>query len=181
MTPADRPPPSTSAEIIEYLLDERLITTRDIVDGDVRAVPVGGRNRNVRVVSANGRSYFVKQAEPGDATAAETVAREAAFYERVRDDDAWTGLRDVVPRCLAFDSRRALLTLELIADACNAHELDDIDGPTAFPRIGALLGAALAACHAAPSRATNATARDAAVEHDLGPPWILDLARPTPS
>lgn len=162
---------------VRLLLHAGLLTSRDIVTSDVRVEPIAARNRSLRVRNPAGRGLFLKQAEPADPSAAATLAREAAFYEAASTPVVASVVRDLVPELVSWDPDRALLILGLIPDACNAHELDDADGPTQFPRIGALLGEALAAFHGV----TPATVGAEALGIDaVAAPWILDACHPDP-
>ncbi len=186
--------PLVPEEVVRYLLDIDRLTPRDIVQGEVSVEPISARNRSFRVAVRDAPGLFLKQAEPRDAGAAENLAREAGFYARVAGTESLASLRALLPAFVAYDEARALLTIELVAEACNAHDLDDADGPAQFPRIGALLGEALARVHAV--RADDAQARDASdrdakagAAHNrdalglesLAPPWVLDLCRPVPA
>jgi Phosphotransferase enzyme family len=162
---------------VRLLLHAGLLTSRDIVTSDVRVEPIAARNRSLRVRNPAGRGLFLKQAEPTDPSAAATLAREAAFYAAAAAPTVPAVVRTAIPELVSWDADRALLILELVLDACNAHELDDADGPTQFPRIGTLLGATLAAFHGLTPAAPGA----AALGLEAVPaPWILDLCRPDP-
>ena len=163
--------PLSPEEALLYLLDARLLSDREIVDGEVRVEAIAGRNRCIRITSSAGRGHFLKQADPADRSTAATVAHEAAVYRFAHGSESPPALRELFPALTAYDASRGLLALELVPDACNAHELDEAEGATPYPRIGALLGSALAVCHANTAAGLEA----------LGPPWVLDLTRPTPS
>jgi len=162
---------------VRLLLHAGLLTSRDIVTSDVRVEPIAARNRSLRVRNPAGRGLFLKQAEPADPSAAATLAREAAFYTAASSPALAAVVRDSVPELVSWDADRALLILGLIPDACNAHELDDADGPTQFPRIGALLGETLAAFHGV---APGTVGAEALGLEAVPAPWILDACRPDP-
>lgn len=164
---------------VRYLLDIGQLTPRDIVHGDVRVDAIAARNRSLRVTVRNTRGCFLKQAEPSTPGAAQNLAREAAFYSRVAATGSLGALSALLPDFVAYDAERATLAIALVPDACNAHELDDADGPVQFPRIGTLLGDALASVHAV--RADDAATRDALGLETLSPPWVLELGRPVPA
>jgi Phosphotransferase enzyme family len=140
----------------------------------VRVEAIAGRNRCIRVTSSAGRGHFLKQADPADGSTAATVAHEASIYGYARGSESPPALRELFPALIAYDAPRRLLTLELVPDACNAHELDEAEGATPYPRIGALLGAALGVCHGTSGAITEGI-------EALGAPWVLELTRPTPS
>ena len=169
-------PPLTPEEAIRYLLDVGHLTDREIVVGEVRAEPISGRNRSVRVVLSDRPGYFIKQAEPGDDSARATLAREAAFYRRLQRPDAPPALRSLLPEFVRHEPERDLLAIGLVPDACNAHELDDAEGATPYPRIGALVGDALATCHAVRRDGPRTMPLES-----LDPPWVLEVAHPGPA
>lgn len=177
--------PITPDTAIRLLRELRLLDDADFVDGDVSVTVVRGRNVNLRVESSGPRSWFLKQAGPGDDAA--PLAMESWFYARSLEPRA-VRLRPYVPHLAHHDPARGLLVIELLRDASPADVLVDASPLAEMPPIGAALGETLAALHGAfpypvararpPARArTTARARS-------GPgvtrPWILDMHAPRP-
>jgi hypothetical protein len=169
---ARRVEPLPAEQAILALLAGGQISTADIVDDDIRVESIPARNRGLRVAIGKSRGYFIKQAEPGDQGTSATLAREASFYAFATSNASDHALHELIPPFTGFDAAESRLTLGLIPDAGNAHELDTPDGPITTPLIGALLGQALAVCHA--SRVGQGLTT-------LGAPWVFDIARPTPA
>lgn len=65
-------------EVVDFLLQQRLLTAATVVDGDVVIRDVSRRNRNFLVISGAGPSFFVKQGSALDPFG--TTAREAQLY-----------------------------------------------------------------------------------------------------
>ncbi|HLA91469.1 MAG TPA: phosphotransferase [Gemmatimonadaceae bacterium] len=163
---------------IRYLLDQQLLDVRDLVEGEVRAEELWGRNENLRVVSRGARSYFVKQARPGDEDGSAAIATEAELYARVHAVARAWPLRTHLPRLVRHDPARALLTLELVVGARGADEIARSDASPGVPPIGAALGSALAACHATLRPDGEIAAGAGFLESS--PPTALEIARPSP-
>jgi hypothetical protein len=54
------------SEVVPYLLQHHLISAGSVVDGDIAVLDASRRNRNFKVISEQGRCYFVKQAAEAD-------------------------------------------------------------------------------------------------------------------
>jgi aminoglycoside phosphotransferase (APT) family kinase protein len=177
--------PITPDTAIRLLRELRLLDDADLVDGEVSVTVVRGRNANLRVESSGPRSWFLKQVVPGeDAT---PLATEAWFYARSLEPHAEV-LRPHVPQLAHHDPARGLLVIELLRDARPADVLMDESSLAEMPSIGAALGSALAALHAAfPYSAARARPPERArttASTSGGPgvarPWILDVHAPRP-
>jgi Ser/Thr protein kinase RdoA (MazF antagonist) len=151
-------------EVVVALLDLGLLTSRQVVDGEVVATAAERRNRNVKVVVPGGRCLLTKQAKTPEAV--RTLRQEAAALR------ALAGTTDALTRhlpiMLHFDDERCLLVLELLAGARSVHELSVRSGRVSAG-YGRLAGRVLGLTHrrAAPP--------------ELGPPRVpatLHLHRP---
>ncbi len=162
-------------QLIDHLVAAGLLAPGEIVDDGIRIEHGFGRNVNYRVVRGDGSGWFLKTAPAYAPAARAAVAREGAFYDRVRRDRGWSALRDFVPGFVRFDHEAHVLALDLMQGAGNAHEFEDDSGSIMCAPIGALLGAALAACHSVPC--------DDWPDTTLGgerKPWVFDVAKPRP-
>jgi aminoglycoside phosphotransferase (APT) family kinase protein len=153
----------TQGEVVPYLLRRRLIRPESVLEGDLVVVDASRRNRDFKVVSERGPSYLLKQG-----VGSATVAHEARMYLYFHSAPAGEALRPYLPRCFGYDDEARILVLELVRDAESLRE-HHVRRRRFSVRLGATLGAALAALH----RPGVATA-----EVGGSPPWILSLHRP---
>jgi len=162
----------TQREVVDYLLERRLIQARSIVSGDLLVEDASRRNRNFKIVSQNGPGYLVKQGIGPDGRA--TVIREAQIYELLGAAGSGRRFGRYLPRSYGYDHQRQLLILELVRDAQDMRAYSA--RRTRFSAtLAAALGDALGALHqpawldAQPGAGALFTGQ---------PPWILALGCP---
>ncbi|QDU66526.1 phosphotransferase [Engelhardtia mirabilis] len=133
----------STPELIDYLVERRLVDGRDLVDGKVVVADVTRRNRNRRVEVEGARGLFIKQAGEDDQRKRDSLVREAVTYEFAVAGGELEGLESVTPRYLGFDQQAGLLVLELLdAHASLGDELRASYGVR--PEVAAACGDALA-------------------------------------
>ena len=98
---------------ISYLLRKKLINRKSIVQGDLRILDVSRKNRNIEVISRNGKSDLIKQAKLGDMFSAKTIKREFQLYQLIESDFRLSELRSVIPTVVDFDTEQNILIIEL--------------------------------------------------------------------
>jgi hypothetical protein len=133
----------TVANLAHFLIHRGLVSSDAIVAGDVVILDASRRNRNFKVIRNSGPGLFLKQ--PGEMQLEATLRlhREAAFYERAREDRA---LSRLMPRLITYDAARHVLILELLADAESLRHYHAREN--AFPvEIGRMLGQGLGLYH----------------------------------
>jgi len=168
-----------SAErVVAFLLAEDLLEEADFLTGDVRLEEAAGRNHCFRVVSTGERSYFFKQAQPGEAGGARGIRNEAEFYGRVEADDRLASLRPFLPRLHRYEPGRGFLVLELRPAYQTIYEAGEADPDLGLPPISQFLAVALAACHLVQVAGGNGDSPLSALPRL--PPWALDIPRPPP-
>ena len=131
-------------QVATYLLRQGLVHPQAVVDGGFQISDTSRRNANLRVVSRDGPSYFIKQASGPDRVA--TLAREATFYTFVRSRPKLHALRPYLPDLHSYDPDNALLVLGYVQSAESLLEYHARRGrfPTSLARS---LGRALATLH----------------------------------
>jgi hypothetical protein len=161
-------------QLVDYLLDRGLVGAADVVAGDLAVQDLSRRNHNLAVLRGREPSYLVKQDRGQQGPA--TIAREAAFYQRVHGARAFAPLARYLPGYYGYDVRTGVLVLEFLPSARSLREYHH--ARRRFPTTPATrLGSTLGLLH----RLTT-TGRV-----DLGngaidvssPPWILSLHRST--
>ena len=133
----------TTANLPYFLIHRGLLSPDAIVASDFAIVDASRRNRNFKVIRKSGPGLFIKQMREGHPDAMYTLRREAACYERARDDPT---LGRLMPRLITYDSARHLLVIELLPEAESLTQY--LARERAFPaEIGAMLGEALGLYH----------------------------------
>jgi hypothetical protein len=164
----------TQEAVVSYLMDRRLLSMKHVVDGDLIVIDSSRRNRNFKVISEQGPSYFVKQGIGPEGAA--TVSNEAAAYERFNTDPEGTGLKSFLPRFYGYDADERVLVLELVRTAEDLREYH-IRRSRFSTSLAARLGQALAGLHQlAQSSATPLPNSEIGFPCQL--PWVLTIHQP---
>jgi Ser/Thr protein kinase RdoA (MazF antagonist) len=132
------------ANLAHFLIGRALLSRESVVAGDLVIFDSSRRNRNFKVIRDGGPGLFIKQMRDAQPDAMMTLRREAACYERARDDPA---LSRLMQRLIAYDPARHLLIVELLPDAESLA--DRYARERTLPvEIGRTLGEALGVYHA---------------------------------
>src|SRR5215472_2528638 len=138
----------TVANLTHFLIGRGLLSPDAVLAGDLIILDASRRNRNFKVIRGAEPGLFVKEMREGLPDAMMTLRREAACYERARDDPA---LSRLMPRLISYDPARHLLIVELLPDAeslADRHAREKT-----FPvEIGRMLGEGLGLYHAQAAR-----------------------------
>jgi 5-methylthioribose kinase len=165
---------------IAFLLNQRLVDAKDVVEGDLKIVDAARRNRNLRVTRRSGLSYLIKQPDPREAGARHTLSTEARFYTFCEREPRAAPMLGLMPRLFQFDPDPAILVLELLQPSVTLRDYYMALGSGRFPSdacegIGRALGTFHRTC-----RLT--TLADVAALQGLpsAVPWILAVHKPGP-
>ncbi len=164
----------TPDQVVAFLLENKLLEVRHVVQGALQVGEVVFRNRSFRVVTTGGPSYFVKQLMPGEYSA---PPLEAALYSRFDAHPPWNRMRPFVPALTLYDAARSILVLELATPAPPAPGSNATDVDEDFPRVGEAWARALATCHGIIDPLDEAGDRDFLSAERA---WALDVTRPVP-
>src|ERR1700755_819902 len=103
----------TVANLTHFLVSRGLLDPDAIFVSDLVILDASRRNRNFKVIRSAGPGLFVKQMREMQQDAMLTLRREAACYERARDNPA---LSRLMPRLITYDPARHLLIVELLPE-----------------------------------------------------------------
>jgi hypothetical protein len=143
-------------QLISYLLREKLVRAKSLVDDDLIVTNESRRHRNYKVISRDGPSYFVKCGVDPERSA--VLDEEACNYRYLHS--ARAGLAAFVPELRAYDRQRSILVVELLRSGQDLRRYQS--HPWRFSTVLARsLGKALAAVHRAP-QGPGPTAEDGA-------------------
>lgn len=157
-----------------YLMERGFLPPAAVVDGDVMTVEASRRNKNLKVLRAEGPSLFLKQAGQWDPQSVGTLRVESVIYQLAWAETPFAALRPLLPRCHGFDPDRSVLVLEALSGAESLH-VKQLRENALSPQVGAALGAALGSVHRE-VRADRAAAAVPPGTFRAQPPWILSAA-----
>jgi hypothetical protein len=133
----------TVVNLAHYLINRGLLSADAVVAADLVILDASRRNRNFKVIRKSGPGLFVKQMRETQPDTVHTLRREAACYERARNDPT---LNRLMPQLIAYDRVRHLLIIELLPEAESLAEHHARE--RTFPvEIGRMLGEALGLYH----------------------------------
>jgi hypothetical protein len=162
-------PVFSETSVLRFLADRGLIPPEVLVSGDTTVAGVHGRNRNFEVVTTGGPSWFLKC--PTDDSGKTTLPNEAAAYAYLLKH--CKEIAKYLAGVRAFDRRKPVLALELVAGAENLRTYCwRVGGFSSGP--GRQLGYALACLHNLPLPRPTRTGWQPA----LRAPWVLGIHRP---
>jgi hypothetical protein len=132
-------------QLISYLLREKLVRAKSLVDDDLIVTNESRRHHNYKVISRDGPSYFVKcGADPERSAVLDTEASNYRYLHSAR-----VGLAERLPKLRAYDRRRSILVVELLSNGQDLRHRQS--HPSRYSTVLARsLGQALAAVHRAP-------------------------------
>lgn len=103
----------TATNIVYYLLERAFIDPSDVLQGQIKIIEAGRRNRNFKILVRKS-GLFLKQVKAIDPIENTTLQREAECYSLAQKYPAWS---QVMTRFLGFDQARKCLALELLPNA----------------------------------------------------------------
>jgi len=133
-------------DVVDYLLERRLLRPEQIVDGMLLTSNVSRRNLNFKVVSDNGPSFLVKQAVALPKMA--TLAHEAAVYGFLRSTPGGVRLSRYLPHFHLYDRDNQILILPVMPGAESLASYNRRRGQPSII-VARQLGKGLAALHTA--------------------------------
>jgi hypothetical protein len=160
-----------------YLMDRGYLPPAAVVDGDCRTVEASRRNKNLKVLRAEGPSLFLKQAGQWDPQSVGTLRVESAVYQLANADTPFAALRPLLPRFHGFDPDRNVIVLEAFAGA-ESLQARQIRENALAPDVARAIGVALGGVHRDLPADRVAASTPEGIFHSQ-PPWILSAAEMT--
>jgi Phosphotransferase enzyme family len=164
-------------QLISYLLREKLVRAKALLDDDLMVTNESRRHHNYKVISREGPSYFVKCGVDPERSA--MLDTEADNYRYLQSPQV--GLAAFLPKLRAYDRRRSILVVDLLSKGQDLRYRQS--HPSQFSTVLARsLGKALAAVHRAPQGSDPPAERGAPPEsgasaalsaHLPGPGFLL--------
>jgi thiamine kinase-like enzyme len=162
----------TASNIVHYLCAQGTISTASVVNNDFCILEVGRRNRNYMLLRKQEPGLFIKQVGSTDVMSVSTLEREAACYRLVQQNPVFQPMAALMPRLVAHDSTRHVLTTELLPEAESLNEF--FQRKKQFPEsMGRLLGESLALCHSLLQRHQLSAKDVESLPRQV--PWILSF------
>jgi hypothetical protein len=111
--------------VLPFLIDQGLVQTDWIPEGELTIRSVARRNRNLMIEGPDGQGFVIKQPDTFAEKAQETLSSEARFYDFCHQEEAAQVLLRWLPPLTLRDLDNGLLVLGLIpgARALHVHQL----------------------------------------------------------
>jgi hypothetical protein len=158
------------SNVVDYLLDQGLLTPDAVVDGDLIISDATRRNRNFKVMRGAQQGYFIKQIQAWDPQTVATLAAEATCYRLAREMPELSTLAEIVPHDCLYDRQRHVLVTDLLPEAESL--MDHHRRLNGFPpELARLLGMQFGRLHRQPMPALEGRPEASAFRRQ--PPWAL--------
>jgi len=162
----------TSASLSYWLIQRGILAPSAITDGQFAFQELEFHNRGFRVYRPISRSLYVKQLREFDRPNVLCLEREAAFGLAVARTDSVEKLKSRVPAFLDYDSRHHAVTVELLQETQNLHEM--MERVVTIPEsVSHGLGSLIGDFHS-----PDCVQLLDSISHELcpgSPPWILSF------
>lgn len=152
--------------IMTYLVNEGMVRSKSLVNGNTFMIENNRRHNTYRVVSNCDSSYFIKQGTTKEKRSA--IEHEAKVYHFLRRDSRCNEIRPFVPEIVKFDSDKSLLMLDYVKNTASLREIQ-IQSGEFNQTIAGEIGEILSLLHAIPPPAKSVTGVT---------PWILSISSP---
>ena len=96
-----------------YLIERGVIDRAAFVEGALTLSAATRRNRNLRVETASGSGYLIKQPDDLEESAHATLRSEAAFHRLCSEEPSLSVLTAILPRLIDHDDENVVLVFEL--------------------------------------------------------------------
>ena len=120
-------------DLVEYLLEKKLISVDSLVSGDLLLFSNQNRHLNYKVVQHEYNSLFVKCCISYDEQAHQTFLQEGLWYEAANREIKFESIIKYLPKFFLFDHTQKILVLESILDSVSLREFHNQNG--SFPPI----------------------------------------------
>lgn len=100
--------------VIEYLLHNKLMNSKSIVDNDLEIYDVSRKNRNIRISFRTGSGLLLKQANPYDISSYVTIKRESLLYAIIQTENEFACLADIAPRIHDYDEKNNIMVTDYV-------------------------------------------------------------------
>jgi thiamine kinase-like enzyme len=100
--------------VINYLLEKKLLDNESIVDGALEIFDVSRKNRNIKIANRLGSDLFLKQANPYDNNSIITIKRESLLYAILQTENEFTSMVDIAPKIVDYDEKNNIMLTEFV-------------------------------------------------------------------
>lgn len=158
-------------ELIHYLIRRGFLSSREIVNGQLRVIDMSRRNLNTRILTGK-KGLFVKQPKNLDAPNVASFHREALAYHLSTSHAEAPTLASLLPGFHFFDSKDHVLVIDDIGESEDVAQFHS--RKQCFPTdVASRIGAGLATYHRIMNCDMLSGVDTAAFPRK--PPWILSI------
>ena len=114
----------TIENICQYLLENKLIDLKSIIDGDLLIRDASSRNTNflVNQFEENGLKVLIKQPDINDEDYVLSMEVEAKIYEIISTDIIFEQIRPYLPQLKLYDAQNHILIMEQLTGVCRIFD-----------------------------------------------------------
>jgi hypothetical protein len=160
----------TARSVVHYLLDRGILSEEEVVRGPLAVIEVSRRNRNFRVVGAEGKGWFVKQGRSNQPEFVRGLRRDAECCRIAEREPTARVLSSYLPRLVLEDPRDQVMVTELIPHADSLALIMSREGSIG-PELASRIGILLAEIHDGLGEFARLHARSRGFEGER--PWIF--------
>ena len=162
------------ANIFFYLLRKGLLQPSEVMKGNLVAIDLNRRNRNIKVLLSDNTGFFIKQGSVQDPTSTTTLKREATCYWLATYDSTFAHLKELIPKFSLHDEEKSVLVIQVMPQAITLTQYHQQQGKFDL-LVAESLGVALGTYH----KKISINSRRSELAHIFPGvvPWILSYHR----
>jgi len=100
--------------VIGYLLLNKLLDTKSIVEGDLEIFDISRKNKNIKISNSINSGLFLKQANPYVINSSVIIKRESLLYAIMQTENEFASLADIAPKIRDYDEKNNIMITELV-------------------------------------------------------------------
>ena len=114
----------TIQNICQYLLENKLIELKSIIEGDLLVRDASSRNTNflINQFSENGLKVLIKQPDITDEDYVQAMKVEAEIYRMIDTDVNFEHIRQYLPHYKSYDDQNHILIMEQLTGVCRIFD-----------------------------------------------------------
>ncbi|MGE0690652.1 MAG: phosphotransferase family protein [Candidatus Nitrosocosmicus sp.] len=100
--------------VIDYLISNRLLDNRSIVDDGLEIYDISRKNRNIKISTYVNSGLFLKQSNLHDIHSSIAIKRESLLYTLIQTEGEFAFLKDITPKIHNYDEKNNIMITDLI-------------------------------------------------------------------
>jgi len=113
----------TDESVFFYLLDKKVLSEKQLVNGNTMVIPSHTRNTIFRVLNTVGdKKFIVKQTSVTEEQYYRLSKNESYVYNMIYNLKEYAPLRPYMPEMVHYDAQRNIIIIEFLSDTTSVHE-----------------------------------------------------------